>query len=133
MPEDFPTLRDGDILQPWHFNILFAEARRWRKLRGAPPISVSSNDGDGTPLIEFTDTPPIFARITAPYSAGYAWEEVTIGKGRTIATSGITGGPASGNPAFERQTGDITLTADGTVYEFRRSPNSAEWIFDGKN
>lgn len=133
MPEDFPTLRDGDILEPWHLNILYDEARRWRKLKGAPPINVSNNDGDGTPLIEFTETPPIFARITATYSGGYAWEEVLIGPGRTISTSGITGGPLLGNPAYERQTGDVTLTADGTVYEFRRSPSSAQWVFDGKN
>lgn len=132
MPHEFPKLRDGDILEPWHFNILYDEARRWRKLRGVPPINVLGANSDGTPTIELTGTPPIFARITGGGGA-YAWEEVTIGPGRVLATTGITGSVAQGNPAYERQTGDATLTADGTVYELRRSPNSGEWLFDGKN
>jgi hypothetical protein len=133
MPSDLPTLHDGDLLEPWHLNVIYAELKRWRKLRGVTPIAVNGADSDAAPTLHIDITPPMFARLTGVYAAGYPWEEVSISAGRVIATTGLTGNAATGNAAFEIQTGDVTLTADGTIYEFRRSPCSGEWVFDGKN
>jgi hypothetical protein len=133
MPEDFPHLEDGDALEPWHLNVVYAELRRWRKLKGAEGLDVDGAEGGDAPTVRLTETTPVFIRLTGAYSSGYPWEEVLIGPGRTLVTSGVAGDPASGDPAFERQSGDTTLTADGTVYEARRSPACGELSFDGKN
>ena len=129
---DFPDLKDGDPLEPVHFNAAYEELRRWRKLTAAPPLVVDGADGDQPPVVWLAEMPPFFIQLTGTYSSGYPWKEVLIGPGRAVQNANITGGPSTGDPAFERQTGDTTLTVDGTVYEARYSP-AGGLTFDGKN
>ena len=130
--DDFPELRDGDQLEPWHYNVLARDATRWRNATGIAPITVSFA-GEDDLVISLDDTPPFFIQLTATYASGYAWKEVLIGPGRTLVDSGITGSPSAGRPAFELQSGDTTLAVDGTVYEARVSPASNQILFDGLN
>lgn len=130
--EDFPELKDGDTMEPWHYNILARDANRWRKITVVPPLSIEGADGD-TPVISLTDPPSFFIQLTGVYASGYPWKQVHIGAGRVITDAFATGSTATGRPAFEIQTGDTTLTADGTVYEARVSPASNQVVFDGKN
>ena len=129
---DFPDLADGEPLEPLHFNVIYDELRRWRKMTAAPPLAVSGADGDGTPFVYLSEVPPFFIKLTATYASGYAWIEVLIGPGYTVVDTTVTGGPATGSAAFERQANDTTLTVDGTVYEARYSPGGG-LTFDGKN
>lgn len=128
MGREFNRKKDGDIVEPRDLNWLYSEFRRLRGMRGAN-LDINQGTGQTPPEIVSYFTPTMHARLTGGYAAGYPWEEVTIGPGRTIATSGISGGPASGSPAYERRVGDTSLTADGTVYQMRRSPSSAQWVF----
>lgn len=136
MPDDFPYLRDGDELTPRHFNLIYDELRRWRKLSAAPPLAVDNADGDAPPVLSLVEQRPFFAVLTGGYvpgpPAGYPWQEVLIGPGRAVQNGPMVGTAANGALAVERQTGDTTLTADGTVYELRWSPGGG-LSFDGKN
>lgn len=51
MPRDFPEIRDGDPIEPWHLNIVYRELRRLRKMRGGGTITVQNADGTLPPLI----------------------------------------------------------------------------------
>jgi Carboxypeptidase regulatory-like domain len=128
MGRDFPRKRDGDGVEPRDLNEVYAELRRWRSLRGAGGVDVSGAAG-GVPSAALARTGRMLARLTGAYASGYPWEEVLIGPSRSVVTTGRTGDPASGDPAFERRTGDTGLTAGGAVYEFVRSPASGEWVF----
>lgn len=130
--DDFPDLKDGDPLEPIHFNAIYDELRRWRKLSAAAPLAVDGADGDGGPVVYLTGVPPFFIKLTATYASGYAWKEVLIGPYYSVGDANVTGSPAKGNAAFERQTGDTTLTAGDTVYEARWGPGGG-LTFDGKN
>lgn len=129
---EFPDLDDGDELEPYHFNVIYDELRRWRKLSAAAPLVVDGADGDDSPVIYLVEQPSFFIKLTGPYAGGYPWKEVLIGPGYAVQDAGVTGGPALGNPAFERQTGDTTLGAGDTIYEARWSPGGG-LSFDGKN
>ena len=130
--DDFPELDIGDTFEPWHYNILVRDANRWRHITAVPPLSIDGADGQN-PVISMDKPPTFFIQLTGAYSSGYPWKEVHIGAGRVVTDAFATGDAALGRPAFELQTGDTTLTADGTVYEARISPASNEVLFDGKN
>lgn len=136
MPDDFPYLQDNDALAPRHFNVIYDELRRWRKFTAAAPLAVEGADGDGTPTVSLVEQLPFFAVLTGGFVAGppsgYPWSEVLIGTGRNVQPGYTAGTAANGGLAVERQTGDTTLTADGTVYELRWSPGGG-LSFDGKN
>lgn len=51
MPRDFPEIRDGTPIEPWHLNIIYRELRRLRKMRGGGTITVQNADGTLPPLI----------------------------------------------------------------------------------
>lgn len=44
MPGDFPTLGDGDALQPWHLNVIYRELERLRKMTAAAPLAIDNAD-----------------------------------------------------------------------------------------
>jgi len=46
---DFPTLRDGDALQPWHLNIIFRELERLRKMSATLPMAFNEMASDSAP------------------------------------------------------------------------------------
>jgi hypothetical protein len=133
MPQDFPELQDGDQLEPWHLNVIYDELRRLRLLKGAGTLQVNQPRSGGPPVIEDVSIQPFYIQLTGAYSSGYPWKEVMIGPTRGVADAGVTGDSAHGDPAYELQSGDTTLTADGTVYQAWRSPASNEVLFDGKN
>lgn len=134
IPDD---VRPGDALEPYHVNAVYHELRRWRKFKGAYPVVVDGAEGDDAPLAWFdASNDSFFIQLAGAYvagpPAGYPWAEVLIGANRSVQTTGIGGNAAVGDLAVERQTGDTTLTPDGTVYEARRSPGGG-LSFDGKN
>lgn len=137
MPTDLPRFRDGDALEPYVINAIVDELARWRKLTVAPPLAAEGIDGDGPPTLADLSAQPLYIRLTSVYQTsspyGYDWEEVQFGPGRAVETTGQAGTVAGGDPAYETQTGDTSLTADGTIYLARRSPASGEILFDGKN
>lgn len=135
MGREFTRKKDGDLVEPRDLNWLYEHYSRFRQTRGAN-LAINQANGSSDPEIGLFYTPTMHARLTGPFDAvllGYPWEEVTVGAGRAVATTGLVGSPAAGSPAFERRIGDTTLTADGTVYLFRRSPASAQWVFPHRN
>jgi hypothetical protein len=81
----------------------------------------------------------MYIQLTGPAGSdgGYAWQEVVRVYQTGFAPNGNVGlnDPDGTNfaPAYESQTNDTTLTADGTTYLAYRSKTSGEWLFDGKN
>ncbi len=93
MGRQFDDLRDGDVLEPFHINIIYRELRRWRKAKAVPPMVL-----DGA---EATDSPPIFRQGA-----------ISGGMARGVVTTAIPTGTA-GSPST---TGEVTLyTWDGTT------------------
>jgi hypothetical protein len=55
MSRDFVDLKDGDRIAPYHFNQIYDELRRWRKIRGSGYVSVNgAKDGTSVPSIDIT-------------------------------------------------------------------------------
>lgn len=80
-----PRLKDGDELEPWHLNVIYAELERLNKMRGSGSIVVQNRDGG--PLIMSTDAT----------GAGDRWA--------TLPGGGIAGGGS----------GTITYVTDSTT------------------
>ena len=102
MPRAFDDLKDGDILEPFHLNIIYRELRRWRKAKAIPPMVLDAADS--------ADSPPIFRQgrtsggifravvttaiptgtITAPSDTGrvtlYDWDGSSSTAGETDVT-----------------------------------------------
>ena len=99
-------------------------------MHGAGGIEVSGADSHSDhPVISYSRSKRMFARITSLFASGYSWEEVTVNAGRVPTLTGVSGSPSDGAPAFERRTGKTDLVPDGTIYEFTKSPASNEWVF----
>ncbi len=83
MPVDFPDVRDGDTIEPWWFNVIYRELRRWRKVKAVPPLAVSFAEGSASPVFSM-------GRI----------ETIRIGKasGSISARSGSTYGTGTWTP-----------------------------------
>jgi hypothetical protein len=55
MARDFIYMKDGDQIAPYHFNQIYDELNRWRKLRGSGHVSVNgAKDGTSVPSIDVT-------------------------------------------------------------------------------
>lgn len=113
------------------------EVEKFGKLRGGSGIYVT--DTPGGPQIGLLTVGTMYIQLTGPAApdGGYPWMEVV----RVFEQGFIPTGNAAGNdpanppyaPAYESQTGDTTLTADGTTYFAQTSKTSGQWLFDGKN
>lgn len=58
MGRDFTDLKDGDQIEPFHFNQVYAELRRIRKLKGVDRVLVAGmTDGQSVPTIEVYHPP----------------------------------------------------------------------------
>jgi hypothetical protein len=129
MPQDFfDELKDGDQVQPAHLNRVHEELSRLRLLKGAGSVAVNGMR-HGRPVVESLRPQRAHIQLTGSYASGYPWKEVVITPGGTAQDTGVTGGPTTGNAAFERRTGDTSLTAGDTVYHAWQSPASGEWLF----
>lgn len=130
---EFPDARAGDVITVDMYNSILRELRRWQKFSVAPPLAIANVTGDAPPVIWLADQPPFYIKLTSTYASGYAWTMVYIdGPPYAVVLAGVSGGPATGDPAFERQNNDTTLTVDGTVYEASYSAGGGI-TFDGKN
>lgn len=109
MPRDFPDLKDGDLLEPYHLNAIYRELRRWRRASAVPPMVI-----DG---LMSSDSPPIFRGG----SAGFGF--LAIANGDIAARSGSTlgvGSVYSVSVAPTYTSGTLTAAAastDATTYE----------------
>lgn len=131
MPFNPPIHHPGDPVKADDVNAQNAELRRLGRIRGGAGVVV--RQGSGTVSVALSLPETIIIRLTSTYSGGYSWEEMVHVSANTWTTTGRTGSRTV-DPAFERQTGDTTLTVDGTRYEARRAaPSSPSWVFDGKH
>lgn len=48
---DFPTLRPGDAPYAWHFNVIYRELERLRKMTGNHPVSIEQMDSSVLPPV----------------------------------------------------------------------------------
>lgn len=79
MARDLVDLKDGDAIEPRHFNVIHAELRRLRRFRVAPPLALSGWEGGGdSPLLA----------LMAPTSAVLVLTttELTAASGATYGT-----------------------------------------------
>src|SRR4051794_30970905 len=51
MATEFPKLKSGDELTPWHLNIIYRELDRWRRLKFAGPVAYSGIDSASSPPV----------------------------------------------------------------------------------
>lgn len=129
MPADLPRLADGDAVEPYHLNDAYRELRRLRRLQGAGGVVAEGFDGNGGPKLSLARGERFDLKLTGAYASGYPWKEVVRAPDGTWSDTGVTGGPATGDPAFERRTGVTTLTAGARVYQAVRSPASGQPVF----
>ena len=95
MAKIFPRrLKDGDAVEPWMFNYIFAELERWRNVICIPPVMIEDAEGE---------SPPVFS-VDAQSSASLAITNGTV-------TARVTTTPGSGAFNFVNLNG-TTLTTD---------------------
>ena len=118
-------------------NQMRTEVERFSRLRGGSGVAVT--DTPGGPQLRLNLGSRIFIQLTgdAGPDGSYPWQQVirVLEQGFTASTIVGSNDPNQPNysPAFESQTGDTTLTADGTTYEAFFDRTSGFWLFDGKN
>ena len=132
MGREFRRLRSEEVPSPAHLNLAYAELRRLRGLRTAGGVELSGARGPAPPRLSLAAGERTDVRLTGPYSGGYPWAEVALNAAGVWVPTGRTGGPATGDPAFERRKGDTTLSAGPTVYHAVRSPASNQWVFPAR-
>lgn len=94
MPRSFPRIQDGEAIQPWHFNILYSEVERFRKMRGSGLIAIQNADGHLPPLITLGG--------------------ITMGKiGKASGSIGARSGATYGTGLFRIQDDSGTGLTDG--------------------
>jgi len=114
-----------------------AELERLGRLRGGSGVSIL--DTPGGPQVNIVTPGQLYIQLTGPAAGdgGYPWAEFVRVYQQGYVATGRTGGNDPGadgyDPAYESQTGDTTLTADGTTYLANYSVTSGNWLFDGKN
>lgn len=133
MGREFRRLRSEEVPTPAHLNLAYAELRRLRGLRTAGGIELAGARGLSPPSFTLASGERTDIRLTGPYSGGYPWAEVYLNAAGTWSLTGRTGGPANGDPAFERRKGDTTLNAGPTVFQAVRSPASNQWVFPSRS
>ncbi len=107
MARDFPTLKSGVTLEPWHLNIIYAELRRWRKLKVVPPLSSTG--------VNSADNIPPVIRFVGQGNAALAKTSSSI-----TARSGTTAG-----------SGTATLQDfDGASFSAAKDPPADETVFN---
>ena len=113
------------------------EVEKFGKLRGGAGVYVT--DTPGGPQVGFLTVGTMYIQLTGPAAddGGYPWQEVIRVFEGGFVPNGNVGMNVVGQPryapAYESQTGDTTLTADGTTYFAQTSKTSGQWLFDGKN
>ena len=65
MSREFEPLEDGDRLEPFHLNIIYAELRRLRKMKAAPPLVLRGMDSDQPPILTDAGSTQHLIRLTA--------------------------------------------------------------------
>ena len=106
MASEFPKLKSGDELTPWHLNIVYRELDRWRRMKFAGPVAYTG--------IDSASSPPT---ITVLGSGG--GPQIALSSSSITARSGTTLGSGTVTPY---QIDGTTLAATGaddyTVYNF---------------
>jgi hypothetical protein len=103
MSRDFEDLKDGDMLEPCHINVIYKELRRLRKMQATPPLAIEGMDsGDSPPVVYSFMGRDTQIRLTANADANskHDWEEVQW-NGTAWETSLITGTVTNGDGALE--------------------------------
>jgi hypothetical protein len=98
MPRDFPRLKAGDVVQPWLFNVIFDELRRWRKLSGTGDVTVSgANTSTIPPVISITtaQASQCVAKITTEVAKATSTTRPGKGKLQRYTTIDMTTTPAT--------------------------------------
>jgi hypothetical protein len=127
MRRDFPTLRDGDLLQPRHLNLIYRELERQAKVSG---VGIDVSDTAAGVTYSSPDVPAIWAKITSgpDGSGGYPWKEVLRNASGVWVDSGLARS-ATEDPAYEINN-NRSIGASEKVVELTRSPTSGVWLFD---
>jgi hypothetical protein len=118
----------GDIPTSAAENALNAELQRLGGVRGSGGLVI--RQGAGGLAIARIPADVLDARLTssANGNGGYSWAEVYHSPPNSWATTGRSGSNSL-DPAYERRTGNNTLSAGSKVYTMRRSPTSGAWLF----
>lgn len=83
MARDFVDLNPGETLEPYHINMIYAELRRWRKIRGGTGVRLSgTTDQDSVPEISV-----LFPKVGF---VGVANGDITARVGSTPGTGTVT-------------------------------------------
>ena len=104
MPREFEELRDGDKVEPYHFNIIYRELRRLKRMTAVPPLALDGMQGDSPPSLKCFLQPPILIRLTENGNTGglHGWEEVAWNPGTPgYETTGLASDIGDGDGARE--------------------------------
>jgi hypothetical protein len=90
MPRDFPDLKDGDQLEPWHLNCIYDELRRWRRAKGTGGVTVTGADGGGDPRISGDSAPGLRFAVVGSSAIAHASSSTapSSGSGTLVTFSG---------------------------------------------
>jgi hypothetical protein len=67
----FPKVKDGDAITPLHFNLIYRELERLRKLTAAAPLSLDNIDSDNVPSLAWLGADELVpVQLTSALAAG---------------------------------------------------------------
>ena len=126
---DFRRFRGGEVVTPADLNRVYDELRRWRRLSATGGLQVDNAHGAAPPSLALAQGERVDVQLTGPFAGGYPWQEVLLTRSNLWVATGRAGGPSTGDPAYERRTGDTTLGSGATVYHAVRSRASNQLLF----
>lgn len=132
-----PSLDQSRAITVGSLNKPRAEVERLGRIRGGSGVVVTQTPGG--PMIRLNAPGTMYIQLTGVAGDGgaYPWMQVLRIFEGGFSPNGNTGSNDADQPnfapAYESQTGDTTLTADGTTYLAQQDRTSGAWLFDGKN
>lgn len=119
MPREFDDIKDGTVIEPYHFNIIYRELRRLRKMTAGGNIAISGMDS--------STSPPSIYMVSGMTGS--------LGKSNGTITAGSTNTFGTGNVLFYYRDGSTpTLTGQSeTVYNVSNSISTDKWVWVQKD
>lgn len=102
MAQDFPRIKDGDKIEPYHFNMIYDELTRLRKMKFRGPVSTTGMDSaSGPPVV--TIFPGASGQLAITSSS------ITARSGTTPGTGTVTPLEYNGNTMGNTGADDLTV------------------------
>lgn len=113
MASEFPKLKSGDELTPWHLNIVYRELDRWRRLKFAGAVAYSGIDSASSPpVVTILGSGPR-GRLAYTTTAISPRSGTTPGSGTVQLKSLVAGAIANDGGTLTAYTASADTTAGG--------------------